>query len=74
MPAEKIIYEYWQHKVTRELYAVRLVAKQVTGINGPLVVSGGVDLNALPHYPYDDDSDRVRWIQERVGEFLLRNR
>lgn len=69
--AAKVRYEYWQHKVSRELYAVRLEITQVTGVFGPLTAPARSHQLALPHYPYEEDPFRLDWMQERTGEFLL---
>jgi hypothetical protein len=70
-PPEQHSFERWQHKITRETYAVRLTARRVTGVIGPLTPPSVIDFHSLPHQAYESDPDRIAWIQERVGEFLL---
>lgn len=64
-------YEYWQHKVKREIYAVRWEGGRVTGLAGPLPPEARKNSVPLPDHPYDNAEARLAWLREHESEFLL---
>jgi len=63
-------YQYWAHKRSGEVYAVRLEHGRVTGVCGPLHRSEAVTTNLLNMH-YDDHPEDVAWLRKADNDFVL---
>jgi hypothetical protein len=62
-------YCFWSHRTSGEVWAIRRVGEQITGVCGPLH-QGDVIVDHLPDYDYHCTED-VEWMQEHAADFRL---
>jgi len=61
-------YQYWQHRRSGEVWAVRLEGGRVTGACGPLPRREATPAN-LAYMHYDDDPDTTAWVRRQSDDF-----
>jgi hypothetical protein len=66
----QIVFEYWRHRVSGAIYAVRFEGNRMTGFFGP-VAGDDIHPDDLPLYPYStSDSEVIAWAQAHAEEFF----
>ncbi len=60
-------YRLLLHRVSGELWAVRIEHDELTGVFGPMRET--LARETLPDLPYDDDSDTAEWLIRYLEEF-----
>jgi hypothetical protein len=60
-------YQYWRHRESGAIFAVRMERGEVTGFYGPIVAD---DLHPgdLPLYPYDGSKEALEWLWEHAAD------
>lgn len=65
-----IEYNFWRHRNSGEVYAIRTDNGKVIGCCGPLAYDE-VNASDLPYYYYDDNPEDAEWAQEHEAHFAL---
>lgn len=64
----EITYEYRIFLPRCETYAIRYTGSTLTGAYGPLEYDE-VQVNALPNYSYEEQTDTVEWVRANFSDF-----
>jgi hypothetical protein len=70
MSKQMVAAEYWRHRPTGEIWAVRLVNGAVIGACGPLADSY-VTRELLHYLPYSQRD--ATWVKESLSGFVVEN-